>query len=179
MSTSGASVTFDAPNSGADVPSRASDGLIDSLAATYAAAMAALADKQRARREAAAEVIAIQSVQTPESRGIPSAPAISIAPTPSTAFGAPMHATWPNDGTQGAASETPKTLVRSPATPAIRPTTSAADALAQTIELAAETDVTLDFTMDPAPEEDGSYGIAGWSIEVRIARKIGWRRGGD
>jgi hypothetical protein len=132
MSTSGASVTFDAPNSGADVPSRASDGLIDSLAATYAADMAALADMQRARREAAAEVIAIQSVQTPESRGIPSAPAISIAPTPSTAFGAPMHATWPNDGTQGAASETPKTLVRSPATPAIRPTTSAADAQAAT-----------------------------------------------
>ena len=132
MSAPSASVTFDAPSGGTDVPSRASDGLIDSLAATYAADMAALADMQRARREAAAEVIATQSVQTPESRGIPPAQAISIAPTPSTAFGAPMHATLPNDGTQGAASESPKTLVRSPATPAIRPTTPAADAQAAT-----------------------------------------------
>ena len=131
----GASVAFDAPNGGTDVPSRASDGLIDSLAATYAADMAALAEMQRARREAAAEVIETQSLQTPESRGIPPAQAISIAPTASTAFGAPMHSQMSNDGTQGAASdapktETPKTLVRTPATPAIRPTTQAADAKA-------------------------------------------------
>lgn len=48
-----------------------------------------------------------------------------------------------------------------------------ADALAQTMEIAAETDAIVDFTMDPAPLTGGVYGIAGWSIEVRIARNIG------
>ena len=61
-------------------------------------------------------------------------------------------------------------------TPAPAPTPSdlaTLDTLSQTLELSADTDAVIDFTMDPAPQIDGVYGIAGWTIEVRLAKNIG------
>ena len=85
-----------------------SEGFVDALAATYAADMAALAEMQRARRSAAEDVIASQSIQTPENRGIPTVHAtpLASAPAPVAAFAAP-----PKDGFDGS-SQPVKPLVR-------------------------------------------------------------------
>lgn len=49
----------------------------------------------------------------------------------------------------------------------------ACEALNQSVEVFEGTDPVWEFTMDPAPDEDGTYGIAGWTIEARFAKNIG------
>jgi len=90
----------------------ASAGLVDALAASYAADMAALAEMQRTQREAAGAL----TVQTPENRGIPAVKATPLAPRPTVTTD---HAHAGNPPSEQA----PKTLVRTPTvTPTKKPT---------------------------------------------------------
>jgi hypothetical protein len=106
--TEAANVLAQEDSASASSASSSSEGFVDALAATYAADMAALAEMQRARRSAAEDVIASQSIQTPENRGIPTVHAtpLASAPAPVAAFAAP-----PKDGFDGS-SQPVKPLVR-------------------------------------------------------------------
>ena len=98
-----------ASTEGAPLGANASGGLVDALAATYAADMAALAEMQRSQREAAAMVVAR------DARAVPAVRAQPVAPTPadeSQASNAPSN-------------QAPKALVR---TPAVTPTKKPAPA---------------------------------------------------
>ncbi len=118
----------------------ASAGLVDALAASYAADMAALAEMQRLQREAAGAV----TTQTPGNRGIPAVQAMPLAPRP-TATGDQAYASNPP------AEQTPKSLVR---TPAVTPTK-------KPIPPAPPTEPSAEPTPEPASQEQPGHETPG------------------